>query len=161
MNERWNQLEKVYNKYPLWNKYKDDLYKIFTSPYEHVWELNLRLILWLRDLLNIKTYLSISWKGIGSDTTERIAYQFSNYGPVIYLAGKGSTEYMDVRKYEKLTKAKIALITYAPPEPYSTVSILTPLLTFSHRNVLRALNIYDRPIKVIIDGKEESLEIKK
>ena len=129
LGERWTELEHVYSNYPLWSQYKDGLKEIFFG-YKYLWELNLRLIIWLRDLLGIKTYLSISYSSDGHDTTERIASQFQNYGSVIYLAGKGSMEYLDMQKYEQLTRSIIAVVTYIPPTPFSTVSILTPLLLY-------------------------------
>ncbi len=153
MNDRWRELECVYEKYPLWGEYKDTLKEIFLG-YRTLWELNFRFILWVRDLLDIKTYISISYGGKGCDTTERIAYQFSNYGPVIYLAGKGSAQYLDMQKYERLTKSTIALVTYTPPTPFSTVSILTPLLIYPPEKVLDILNIRREPIKVLVNGVE-------
>jgi len=156
MNERWRTLEQVYEKYPLWNEYKDSLKEIFFG-YNYLWELNLRFILWIRDLLGIKTYLSISYAGKGCNTTERIASQFANYGQVIYLAGKASSQYLDIKKYEQLTKSTVALVTYTPPIPFSTVSILTPLLLYSPDRVLGALKITSEPIKVIINGVEQYL----
>ena len=153
MDERWNELESVYETYPLWGEYKEALKEIFLG-YRNLWELNFRFILWVRDLLDIKTYISISYSGKGCDTTERIAYQFSNYGSVIYLAGKGSAQYLDMQKYERLTKSTIALVTYTPPTPFSTVSILTPLLLYPRDKVLDILNIRREPIKVIVNGVE-------
>ncbi|MCL4429687.1 MAG: WbqC family protein [Candidatus Bathyarchaeota archaeon] len=154
--ERWGKLEHVYHKYPLWDDYKGELKEIFFS-YQYLWELNLRLILWLRDILGIKTYLSISYGSEGCDTTERVASQFSNYGSVVYLAGKGSMEYLDMQKYERLTQSTIALVTYTPPTPFSTVSILTPLLMYPPQRVLEILNIRREPIKVIVNGAEYSV----
>ncbi len=153
MTDRWNTLEHVYHKYPLWRRYKDTLKEILLG-YNYLWEVNLRFILWVRDLLDIKTYVSISYSGKGCDTTERIASQFTSYGPVIYLAGKGSTQYLDMKRYEQLTKSTIALVTYTPPAPFSTVSILTPLLLYPPENVLDILNIRREPIRVIANGKE-------
>jgi hypothetical protein len=127
MLDRWSELEYVYGNYPFWGKYKDALKEIFFG-YRNLWELNFRFILWVRDILDIKTYISLSYGGKGCDTTERIAYQFTNYGSVLYLAGKGTAQYLDMPKYERLTKSTIALVTYTPPAPFSTVSILTPLL---------------------------------
>ncbi|MCL5949832.1 MAG: WbqC family protein [Candidatus Bathyarchaeota archaeon] len=153
MNDRWRELECVYEKYPLWGEYKDALKEIFLG-YSYLWELNFRFILWARDLLDIKTYISISYMGKGCDTTERIAYQLSNYGSAIYLAGKGSAQYLDMPKYERLTKSTIAIVTYTPPTPFSTVSILTPLLLYPREKVLDVLNIRREPIKVIVNGIE-------
>jgi hypothetical protein len=118
----------------------------------------MRLIMWMRDLLKIRTYLSISYGAKGSDTTERIASQFGNYGSVIYLAGKGSTEYLDMQKYERLTHSTIAIVTYTPPQPYSTVSMLTPIMQFPPHKVLEVLNIVREPIKVIVNGAEYSAD---
>jgi hypothetical protein len=157
MNDRWKDLERVYGKYPMWREYKDDLKEIFLS-YRYLWELNFRLILWIRDVLGIKTYVSISYAGQGCDTTERIAYQFENYGPVIYLAGKGSTQYLDMAKYERLTKSTIAIVTYTPPTPFSTVSILTPLLMYTPEKVLDVLEIRREPVKVMVNGVECSVD---
>jgi hypothetical protein len=157
LDERWSELEHVYRKYPLWSEYRGALREIFFS-YRYLWELNLRFILWVRDLLGIKTYLSISYSAEGCDTTERVASQFSNYGSVIYLAGKGSMEYLDLQKYERLTKSTIALVTYTPPPPFSTVSILTPLLLYPPQKALDILNIRREPIKVIINGAEYSVD---
>ena len=157
MDDRWRKLSSVYGKYPLWSEYKSNLKEILLG-YSHLWELNFRFILWVRDLLDIKTYISISYSGKGDDTTERIAYQFSNYGPVIYLAGKGSTQYLDLQKYEQLTKSTIAIVTYTPPEPFSTVSILTPLLMHPREKVLDVLNIRREPIKVMVNGVICSVE---
>jgi hypothetical protein len=156
MNDKWRQLERVYSKYPLWHEYRSDLKDILLG-YRNLWELNLRFILWVRDLLDIKTYVSISYCGKGTDTTERIASQFANYGSVIYLAGKGSTQYLDMQKYERLTKSTVALVTYTPPYPFSTVSILTPLLIYPPEKVLDVLNIRQEPIKVIVNGVEFSV----
>ena len=156
MNSRWATLEKVYAKYPLWAEYKGDLHTIFFS-YSHLWELNFRFILWIRDLLNIKTYVSISYEGKGQDTTERIASQFADYGSVVYLAGNGSSQYLDIKKYEKLTNSTVALVTYMPPTPFSTVSILTPLLMYPPNKALEILKIVNGPIKVIVNGLEKNL----
>jgi hypothetical protein len=155
--DRWSQLEFVYRKYPLWDDYKSELREIFFS-YRYLWELNMRLILWVRDLLGIKTYISISYGAEGCDTTERVASQFSNYGSVIYLAGKGSFEYLDRQKYERLTKSTIAIVTYTPPTPFSTVSILTPLLLHPPEKALEILNIRKEPIKVVVNGAEYSID---
>jgi hypothetical protein len=160
MKDRWEQLEKVYGKYPLWDEYKNDLNTIFFD-YKYLWEVNLRLILWIRDLLKIKTYISISWKGTGNNATERIASQFADYDACMYLAGKGTSNYLDEGKYEKLAKSKVALITYTPPSPFSTVTILTPLLMYSPEKVLQILNIQNRPITVLINGIERSLQNEK
>lgn len=157
LGERWSKLEQVYENYPFWTAYKEDLKDIFFS-YSHLWELNMRLILWMRDLLQIRTYLSISYAAKGSDTTERIASQFANYGSVIYLAGKGSTEYLDMQKYERLTRSTIAIVTYTPPPPYSTVSMLTPIMQHPPEKVLEVLNIVREPIKVIVNGAEYSAD---
>ena len=153
MNDRWRELECVYGKYPLWGEYKDALKEIFFG-YRNLWELNFRFILWVRDLLEIKTYLSLSYEGKGCDTTERIASQFLNYGSIIYLAGKGSAQYLDIKKYEQLTKSTIAMVTYTPPAPFSTVSILTPLLLYPREKVLEVLNIRREPITVVVNGVE-------
>lgn len=157
LGERWSKLEQVYSRYPFWPNYKDELKEIFFGN-SHLWELNMRLILWMRDLLGIKTYLSISYSGKGSDTTERVASQFASYGSVIYLAGKGSMEYLDMQKYERLTNSTIAIVTYTPPSPYSTVSMLTPIMQFSPETVLDILNIVREPIKVIVNGAEYSAD---
>jgi len=87
-----------------------------------------------------------------------VASQFSNYGSVVYLAGKGSMEYLDMQRYERLTQSTIALVTYTPPAPYSTVSILTPLLMYEPGKVLEVLNIQREPIKVVVNGAEYSVE---
>jgi hypothetical protein len=155
--ERWMELKQVYSKYPLWERYKAELKEIFFG-YKYLWELNLRFIIWIRDLLGIKTYLSLSYSGQGCDTTERVASQFSNYGSVVYLAGKGSMEYLDMQRYERLTRSTIALVTYTPPMPFSTVSILTPLLMYEPEKVLEVLNIRRQPIKVVVNGAEYSVE---
>lgn len=153
MDDRWSELERVYGDYPLWWEYRDDLKEIFLG-YRYLWELNLRLILWVRDLLNIKTYLSISYGGKGHDVTERIAFQFASYGSVLYLAGKGSNEYLDISRYERLTKSTVAIVTYTPPKPFSTVSILTPMLIYPPEKVLDVLEIRREPIKVVIGNAE-------
>jgi hypothetical protein len=155
--DRWSQLEYVYSKYPLWSEHKAELKEMFFS-YRYLWELNLRLILWIRDLLGIKTYLSVSYASDGSDTTERVASQFSNYGSVIYLAGKGSFEYLDLQKYERLTKSTTAIVTYTPPIPFSTVSILTPLLLYPPQEALEILNIRREPIKVVVNGAQYCID---
>ena len=157
LGERWNKLEQVYKNYPNWPSYKDELREIFFG-FSTLWELNLRLIIWMRDLLQIRTYLSISYGGLGGDTTERVASQFASYGSVIYLAGKGSLEYLDTQKYERLTNSTIAIVTYSPPAPYSTVSMLTPILQFPPEKVLSLLNIVREPIKVIVNGAEYSAD---
>jgi hypothetical protein len=154
---RWSELEHFYRKYPLWSQYRDELKEIFFG-YLYLWELNMRFILWIRDLLDIKTYLSISYGGSGVDTTERVASQFGAYGSVVYLAGKGSLDYLDMQKYEHLTKSTIAVVTYTPPSPFSTVSILTPLLLFPPQKALEALNIRREPIKVVVNGAEYSID---
>jgi len=153
LSERWSILEQVYKSYPLWPSYKTELKEIFFG-YSHLWELNLRLITWIRDLLRIRTYLSISYAAEGDDTTERVASQFAKYGAVIYLAGKGSVEYLDMQKYNRLTHSTIAVVTYTPPEPYSTVTMLTPILLYPPEKVLSQLNIIRAPIKVIVNGAE-------
>lgn len=152
MSERWNELEHVYHKYPMWNQYRDELKEIFFG-YNYLWELNLRLILWLRDLLCIKTYLSISYVAEGADTTERIASQFSDYGSVVYLAGKGSLKYLDIKRYELLTHSTLAIVTYMPPQPFSEVSILTPVLLYPPSEVLEVLNIRRELITVMVNGE--------
>ena len=157
MPERWRELESVYSSYPLWSNYQEAIRDIFFA-YTNLWELNLRFILWIRDLLGIKTYLSISYSACGCDTTERVASQFRNYGSVVYLAGKGSMDYLDMQRYEKLTKSTIALVTYTPPAPYSTVSILTALLTYPPKQVLEVLNIRREPIRVLVNGMEYSVD---
>jgi hypothetical protein len=153
MIDRWNELEHVYKKYPYWSNYREDLKEIFFG-YSRLWELNLRFILWARDLLGIKTYISLSYCAQGGDTTERIASQFRNYGSVVYLAGKGSLDYLDLQKYEKLTHSTVAIVTYTPPAPFSTISTLSPILTYPPEKVLEALNIRREPIKVIVNGAE-------
>ncbi len=155
LSERWSILEQVYKSYPLWPSYQAELKEIFFG-YNRLWELNLRLIMWMRDLLRIRTYLSISYAAEGGDTTERVASQFAKYGAVIYLAGKGSVEYLDLQKYGRLTCSTIAIVTYTPPEPYSTVSMLTPIMLYPPEEVLSQLNIVRAPIKVIINGAEYS-----
>ncbi len=153
LQERWRDLENVYHNYPLWSQYREAIRDIFFG-YTRLWELNMRFILWIRDLLGIKTYLSLSYGACGCDTTERVASQFQGYGSVVYLAGKGSMDYLDMRRYEKLTKSTIAIVTYTPPAPYSTVSILTPLLSYPPKKVLEALNIRREPIRVVVNGSE-------
>jgi hypothetical protein len=153
LGERWGKLEQVYKNYPLWSSYQAELKEVFFG-YSRLWELNLRLITWMRDLLRIRTYLSISYPAEGGDTTERVASQFAGYGSVIYLAGKGSMEYLDMQKYKRLTRSTIAIVTYTPPEPYSTVSMLTPIMTYPPEKVLNMLNIVREPIKVIVNGAE-------
>jgi hypothetical protein len=157
LDERWSKLEQVYKNYPFWPSYRDELKEIFFG-YGRLWELNMRLIIWMRDLLGIKTYLSISYGGVGCDTTERVASQFASYGSVIYLAGKGSMEYLDMQKYERLTRSTIAIATYTPPPPYSTVSMLTPIMQYPSQKVLEILNIVQEPIKVIVNGAEYSAD---
>jgi hypothetical protein len=155
LGERWSILEQVYKSYPLWPSYKAELKEIFFG-YNRLWELNLRLITWMRDLLRIRTYLSISYAAEGNDTTERVASQFAKYGAVIYLAGKASMDYLDMQKYTRLTHSTIAVVTYTPPEPYSTVSMLTPIMLYPPEKVLSMLNIVREPIKVIVNGAEYS-----
>jgi hypothetical protein len=157
LTDRWCELEQVYRKYPMWKEYKAELKEIFFG-YKYLWELNMRLILWIRDILGIRTYLSLSYGARGCDTTERVASQFSNYGSVIYLAGKGSLDYLDTKKYECLTNSTIAIVTYTPPPPFSTVSILTPLMLFAPEKVLEILNIKKEPIKVMVNGAEYSVD---
>ncbi len=155
--ERWRELESVYSSYPLWSQHREAIRDIFFG-YTTLWELNLRFIIWIRDLLDIKTYISLSYSSRGCDTTERVASQFCGYGSVVYLAGKGSMSYLDMRRYEKLTKSTIAIVTYTPPQPYSLVSILTPLLTYPPKKVLEVLNIHREPIRVLVNGEEYSVD---
>lgn len=156
MGERWGEFERVYCGYPLWGLYRGVLREIFLG-YSYLWELNLRLILWVRDLLGIRTYVSVSYGGEGVDVTERIASQFGAYGRVVYLAGKGTLQYLDVERYERLTGSVLAVVTYTPPRPFSEVSILTPLLLYPPEQALEALNIRKETLNVIIKGEEYSI----
>ena len=44
-----------------------------------------------------------------------------------------------------------------PPTPFSTVSILTPLLMYPPNKALEILKIVNGPIKVIVNGLEKNL----
>lgn len=63
-----------------------------------------------------------------------------------------------IEKYECLTRPIIAIVTYTPPVPFSTVSTLTPLLMYPPEKVLDALNIRREPTRVIVNGAEYSID---
>jgi hypothetical protein len=65
---------------------------------------------------------------------------------------------LDLKKYERLTHSTIAIVTYTPPVPFSTVSTLTPLLMYPPQKVLDVLNIRREPIRVIVNGAEYSVD---
>ena len=50
------------------------------------------------------------------------------------------------------------MVTYTPPAPFSTVSILTPLLLYPREKVLEVLNIRREPITVVVNGVECCLD---
>ena len=63
------------------------------------------------------------------------------------------------QKYERLTNSTIAIVTYTPPPPFSTVSILTPINALcTPEKVLEILNIKKEPIKVMVNGAEYSVD---
>lgn len=139
----YHQLEVVYQDYPNWDKYKDYLHEVFCEcKYTYMWELNFKLLVWMRDLLGISTPLCIP-KDIGTDgdATSKIVKQLTQYKADTYYCGAGGKHYLDM---DQLRSSGITVewATFKLPiDNYSTVSTLSLIMAFDISEVRRWFNV--------------------
>jgi len=100
-------IKQSYQKAAFYEKYADSLFEIIKMPYETISELNVELIKWIMDQLNIDTKLMFSneLQATGYKTV-RIINILNSVGGTDYLTGPAAQSYLEE---EKFTAAGIGL----------------------------------------------------
>lgn len=134
----YNLLEGWYRDYPNWEVYKDKLYEIFCEyTYQYYWELNFKIILWLRDLLNLETILSIAPEDSDISANNKLIHRIKYYGCTTYISGKGGHCYLDENLFVDNNINLEYVKTVDSPDDLKTVSILTYLMRYDIDTVRR------------------------
>lgn len=145
LHKCFDMLQGVYGGCKNWSVYKDFLYDTFVNcKYSKMWELNFKLLIWMRDLLDIHTPMSISmnlntpeYESHGA--TDKILTQLSQYHTDTYYCGSGGKNYLDVERINS-SGIDIEWATFELPDKfksYSTVSTLSLIMNFDLDEVRR------------------------
>lgn len=101
--KHWNSLLSNYARAPYFAVYEDRLKKIFEMDWIWLSELNMALIHWAMEVLNINTQIIYS-SDLGLDgckSTERLINICKAVKAEKYLSGQGGKEYMDTAIFEE------------------------------------------------------------
>ncbi|WP_432483188.1 WbqC family protein [Kineococcus esterisolvens] len=122
-----------------WDKYGPMLVDtILSIQTDRLWHFNVELILLVRDVLGIRTPLSVSVPTEGGGSVGLVSV-LKTYGNPTYLSGTGARAYMgDCREFDE---AGIPVI-WSPHEPVTGDSILSVLMD------------YDDPMEVVLAERE-------
>ena len=108
-----------------WRKFGPDILDIVNQIHtEHLWQLNLELILGIRELLNIKTPISIAGRPVGG-SPDGLASIIKQYNATTYLSGNGGRAYRG--DCEELSDAGIEIV-WSKHCPVTSDSILSVLM---------------------------------
>ena len=101
--KHWQSLMSCYSRSPYWKEYKDLFKPVFTDPGTKLAELNLRLILIIRELLQINTPLvrSSDIPDIDGKRGSKLINICRHFGAGTYLSGTGAKAYNDETEYAK------------------------------------------------------------
>lgn len=141
----YNILEGWYRDYPYWDNYKDKLKTIFCDyTYEYYIELNLKLLLWIRDLLDIKTIFSVDYnKNIEiTDPTKKLVERVAKLSGTIYLSGIGGRNYLKESEFlmNDINVIYLDDISLVEVEDMNSVSILSILMKYGTNYTRNIIN---------------------
>ena len=93
-------LKHNYQKAPYFENYAYDLFSILETNHDSISSLNIRLIKFLADVLQINTTYMYSWEfGIGGNRNTRIIEILKHLGATEYLVGPTASAYIDKDLY--------------------------------------------------------------
>ena len=97
----WNSLMACYSRSPYWKEYKDLFAPVFKDPGTNLAELNLRLIMIFRELLEINTPLvrSSEIPGIDGKRGAKLINICRHFGADTYMSGTGARVYNNENEY--------------------------------------------------------------
>jgi hypothetical protein len=105
-NNKWNldhlkQIQDNYSKAPFYEKYRTHLAEIYLNNHESLLDLNMELILFLADALDVRKKIVYSSEfGFASASTEKIIDLVKAVDGDQYLSGPSGRDYLDVRQFE-------------------------------------------------------------
>lgn len=98
--KHWRAILLSYGKAPYFHRYSDFLHQIYHRDWEKIAELNETIILYIKELLGIKTrVLRASEIGVQGKATDLIIDMCKRLGADKYLHGKHGKDYIDENKF--------------------------------------------------------------
>ncbi|WP_193767420.1 WbqC family protein [Lysinibacillus sp. OL1] len=115
LRKHWKMIEQSYCKTLNWELYKEQLFKIYSSDYQKLNDINLDLLEFFLDKLKIETKIIKASDLDLSNTKGDLVLEICKlFDANTYLSGLGSKEYLDERKFEE-NGIKIEYIESIPP----------------------------------------------
>jgi len=95
-NKHWKTIKQFYSK----SKYYHEICELIESIYQKSWEklsdVNIALILTIKDYLGIKTRIALSSEyNVSGDRSEKLLKLCKNFRATVYLAGSTGKKYLD------------------------------------------------------------------
>ena len=114
--KHWNSLMACYSRSPYWKDYKDLFAAVYNDPGTSLAELNLRLILIIRELLEISTPMvrSSDIPGLDGKRGAKLINICRHFGADTYLSGTGARVYNDEAEYAK-NNIRLVYQSYTSP----------------------------------------------
>lgn len=106
-NQNWKEKHLIYLKYnykkaKYFDRYIENLEKIYNTQWEYMHELNIELIKFILKELNIETYITIASElKCEGKSTELLISICKEVGSDAYLSGMGGKNYMDETRFEQ------------------------------------------------------------
>ncbi|MEK5184091.1 WbqC family protein [Solibacillus sp. FSL W7-1324] len=122
--KNWKMIEQSYSKSPNWKQHKDALCEIYNQSYENLNDINMKLIRYFLDVLNIRTeILQASELGVAEKKGNLVLALCKKLSATVYLSGHGALNYLDINCFEqenmKVTFIKSESPVYTQPiEPF-------------------------------------------
>ena len=98
--KHWNALVTNYSRAPYFNQYAPELSAILAKEWTHLWELDMALIQWVMDVLQIhKPIVYLSTLAVEGSKSELLINACKAVGANTYLSGSGGKRYMDLAAF--------------------------------------------------------------
>ena len=138
----YDKIAGVYSAWPNFRLYSDFLREQAENPPSYLWQFNLSMLLWARDILNIRTPLAIANESMASTASAKIASQVYAYRGdstvnLYYYSGAGGKNYLDRKDFDSLN-INVAFQNYAllpVPDGFRNVSILSLMMKFDPASI--------------------------
>ena len=98
----WQSMLQNLKKAPYWDRYSPGLQAFYTTPYDNLCDLNLKMSLWFFEQLGLNTPWKIESEiGTSTVSTERLIELCQKTGATEYYSGSGGKDYMDQERFKQ------------------------------------------------------------
>jgi len=101
-NDHWKSLQQHYRRAPYFEEHQPFFEALYTKPWDHLMDLNLEVIGYLRRCFNIHSVLYFeSMLNISGRQTDRLTAIGRALGADVYLSGVGGRQYLEEAKFRQ------------------------------------------------------------